>query len=296
MHGGFQARSEGFSLSSVDCSHLGCIVRDTEPGGGGGGAGCWGRWRVRPLTDSNAANTARRPPGRFCLPASPPLCSRDRLDPPLPGTSQLQSWPLPESPPPPAGCPSRMPPWYPHAPPPGLVQEAGVDAARPGNCTGPAYGLGLPKRSRQGPQGEGGHGRGDRCRVRRPQAPVTGGPSPAHPCPSHLDSGFWRPEPGHTLSGVVSAWRMVPGMAATGHRTKLTRTKTCHRSPQGWPCQRLARRTGRLNLLPLQPSPRVPPEPTSFPRPRGVTLLGTGAAAGVISCNALILGRGGPFP
>ena len=72
LHGGFQARSEGFSLSSADCSHLGCIVRDTGPGRGGGGAGCWGRRRVRPLTDSNAANTARRPPsGSACPPALP---------------------------------------------------------------------------------------------------------------------------------------------------------------------------------------------------------------------------------
>lgn len=67
----------------------------------------------------------------------------------------------------------------------------------------------------------------------RPLPP--GGPSPAHPCPSHLDSGFWRPEPGHTPSGVVSTWRMAPGMAATGHHTKLTRTKTRHRSPWGGP-------------------------------------------------------------
>ena len=106
--GGSKRGCEGFNLSQpLSCSHLGCIVRNTEQGGGGGGGGCWRRRKVRPH--------------RFYMRPTEPaaLSSRDRLGPPLLGTSQLQSWPLPESPPLPAGRLSRTLPWYPHAAPPG---------------------------------------------------------------------------------------------------------------------------------------------------------------------------------
>ena len=202
--GGSKRGCEGFNLSQpLSCSHLGCIVRNTEQGGGGGGGGCWRRRKVRPH--------------RFYMRPTEPtaLSSRDRLGPPL-------SWAQARSSPGLCQSPHRSPLAASPAHFPGIltrplqVQGAGVDVAGPGNCAGPATGLGLPKRSWQGPQGEGGQGRGERRRAGRPQAPAKGGPSPAHPCPSHLDSGFWRPEPGQTA--LWSCERLENGPWRGSHR------------------------------------------------------------------------------
>lgn len=167
--GGSRRGREGFNLSQpLSCSHPGCIVRDTEPGGGGGGGGCWCSRRVRPH--------------RFYMRPTEPaaLSSWNRLGPPL-------SWAQASSSPGLCQSPHRFPLAAPPARLPGVltrplqVQGAGVDTAGPGNCAGPAMGLGLPKRSRQGPQGELGQGRGERHRAGRPQAPAKGGPSPSMP-------------------------------------------------------------------------------------------------------------------
>lgn len=239
------------------------------------------RWTWGPL-----AQMEGKASHRFYLRPTEPaaLSSWDQLGPPL-------SWAQASSSPGLCRSPHRSPLATPPAHLPGVftpplqvqgagvdAARAGVDAARPGNCAGPAKGLGLPKRSWQDPQGEGGQGREERPRAGRPQAPAKGRPSPAHPCPSHLDSGSGIQNQDRQLSGVVSAWRMVPGTAATGH-SKGRKDKDLPSQPAGWPCQRLAQRMGHLNLLRLQPSLRVPPEPTSFLRPRSVTLPGKGAAA-----------------
>lgn len=180
-------------------------MRDTEQGEAGGGGGRWRRWRVRPLTDF----TCSRQPAA--------LSSQDQLGSPL-------SWAQASSSPGLCQSPHRSPLATPPAHFPGVftpplqVQGAGVDAAGPGNCAGPAKGLGLPKRSWQDPQGDGGQGREERPRAGRPQAPAKGRPSPTHPCPSHLDSGFWHPEPGQTA--LWSCERLENGPWHGSHRTR----------------------------------------------------------------------------